>query len=344
MTIGPRVLKTGLSVTLALYICSFFELEPAIFAGVAAIFTIQPSIYRTWKHVLDQAATNTLGAAIALFAIYFIGNQPIVIGLVMIIVIMIGLKLKMESSITLALVTVLAIMSAPGDEDWLFALNRFGIILIGIGSAFLVNLLILPPKYKLNYIEKQRSVFQNFSLLLRTVVSNEMTEKAFQEDRDKLEKDILKLADLFKIFDEEREKMARLNPMNVREIVIFKQMLKVLEHGLSLLDIIEEHYFQSRTNKEENQLFDNHLEFLVKCHEHILLKYDRKVKMDENNFGDDFVDESSHFLERMMEEYSREGEKKLRLVVISASIFEYAFQLQRLNQLIERFNQKQLKK
>ena len=64
-------------------------------AGEAAIFTIQPSIYRTWKHVWNQVQTNILGAIIALIALHFLGNDPFAIGLVMIIVIVISLKLKM---------------------------------------------------------------------------------------------------------------------------------------------------------------------------------------------------------------------------------------------------------
>lgn len=153
---GPRVLKTGISVTLALFICSLANLEYSVFAGVAAIFTIQPSIYRTWKQVREQIQANTLGALLALFALYFFGSSPLVIGVVVISVIVICLKLKMEASISLTLVTVLAIMSAPGQEDFLYVLNRFAVILIGIASAFIVNLLILPPKYKENFFQKCR--------------------------------------------------------------------------------------------------------------------------------------------------------------------------------------------
>src|SRR4051812_20342905 len=123
--LGPRVIKTGIAVTFALYICSVLKLESAVFAGIAAIFTIQPSIYRTWKQVWHQAQTNILGAIFAFLGLYFLGNDPFSIGLVIIILISISLKLKMGETISLTVVTVLAIMSAPGDEDWLFALNRF---------------------------------------------------------------------------------------------------------------------------------------------------------------------------------------------------------------------------
>ncbi|MDZ5471581.1 aromatic acid exporter family protein [Bacillus sp. 31A1R] len=337
MNLGPRVLKTGVSVTLALYICSFLQLEPAIFAGVAAIFTIQPSIYRTWKHVVDQLMANTLGAAIALFTINFIGNDPVIIGIVMIIVIIICLNLKLESAIALTLVTVLAIMSAPGDEDWLFTLNRFVIIMIGIGSAFLVNLTIFPPKYKKNYLEKSEETFQNMSLLIRTAISNELTESSYQKQLNKLKTDINKLEELFKTFDEEREKMSKLNPLDVREIVVFRHMLQSLQQGEVLLENIHEHYFQSNTNEEENRSFDSHLEYLIKCHEYFLLRYEGKVRKHADEYGASVLIESSRFLEKIMNENQNEEAKRLRLVVTASAIFEYAFQIQRLNRVIDQY-------
>ncbi|MFE8699580.1 aromatic acid exporter family protein [Cytobacillus sp. FJAT-54145] len=337
MTLGPRVFKTGLAVTMALYICYFFKLEPALFAGVAAIFAVQPSIYKSWRHIIDQIITNTIGALFALFTIYYIGNDPIIIGLVIIVVISISLKLKMENTISLTVVTVLAIMSAPGEGDVLFAANRFGIILIGIASAFLINILVLPPKYKKNYIEQSKSVFQNMSLLIRTAISNEMTEKSFQQHSKKLESDIKKLEDLFKVFDEERAKMSKLNPLDAREIVVFKQMLKSLQQGEELLQVIDEHYFQSHTSEEENLLFDQQLEQLIKCHEYFLLKYEGKVKLEEHRVEDEVLTESGEFLENIMDHYRNNPKEKLRLVVIGSAIFEYAFHLQRLNRLIEQY-------
>ncbi|MHC0038929.1 FUSC family protein [Pseudoneobacillus sp. C159] len=342
MTLGPRILKTGIAVTLALFICTIFDLEPAVFAGVAAIFTIQPSIYRSWKQVLDQLKTNTLGAIIALLTIYFVGRDPLIIGLVMIVVIMICMKMKMESSISLTLVTVLAIMGAPGHEDLFYAANRFGIILVGMASAFLVNLFILPPKYKITYREKVQSIFQNLSILMRTAISNEMKERSFQEESEKLRDEIKKLEEIFKILDEEREKMSKLNPQDIRELVVFKQMLKAAQQGAEVLQVIEEHYFQSANDENEDSLFDHQLEGLIKFHELILLKYDQKIK-NEDQLTENIISESGLFLENIMDIYREDRGQKLRLVVIGSSIFEYAFQLRRLDQLIEHHLRKVVK-
>jgi uncharacterized membrane protein YgaE (UPF0421/DUF939 family) len=336
--LGPRVIKTGIAVTFALYICSVLNLESAVFAGIAAIFTIQPSIYRTWKQVGNQVQTNIIGAIIAFLGLYFLGNDPFSIGLVIIILISISLKLKMGETISLTVVTVLAIMSAPGNEDWLFALNRFIVTFIGMATALLVNIFVYPPNYKKNYVTKVNEIFQSMSILIRTAISDEMTEKCFKEQMEKLENDILLLEEQFRLFDEEREKMAKLNNMDVREIVVFKQMFKSLQQGFIVLEDIDSFYFSCKPTPEENQLFDQQLEYLIKYHELFLLKYDGKIKMDLPSLEDEFMKQTEVFLEKVMQTYN-EGQK-IQMAVIGASIYNYAFQLDRLNTLVEQYMKK----
>ncbi|SDN46934.1 Uncharacterized membrane protein YgaE, UPF0421/DUF939 family [Bacillus sp. OK048] len=336
--LGPRVIKTGLAVTFALYICSVLKLESAVFAGIAAIFTIQPSIYRTWKQVWNQAQTNIIGAIFAFLGLYFLGSDPFSIGLVIIILISISLKLKMGETISLTVVTVLAIMSAPGNEDWLFALNRFIVTFIGMATALLVNIFVFPPNYKKNYVKKINDIFQDFSILMRTAISDEITEKSLKEQMEQLENNIFLLEEHFLLFDEEREKMAKVNNMDVREIVVFKQMFKSLQQGFIVLADIDSFYFTSKPTPEENQLFDQHLEYLIKYHELFLLKYDGKIKMDLPSLEDEFMKQTEVFLEKVMQSYNEDH--KFQMAVIGASIYHYAFQLDRLNTLIEQYMKK----
>ena len=340
MKVGPRVIKTGIAVTLALYICSIFDLDSAVFAGMAAIFTIQPSIYRTWKQVWSQVETNTLGAIIALLGLYFLGSDPFSIGLVMIIVILISLKLKMANTISLTLVTVLAIMSAPGNEDLGFALHRFGLTFIGMISALLVNIFISPPNYKKMYLNKVHTVFQNMSILMRTAVSNELTEKSYQDQMKQLEEDLLSLEEQFKLFDEEREKIAKLNNLDLREIVVFKQMFKSLQQGFIVLEDIDAFYFGSNPTNEEDLLFDQHLELLIKYHELFLLKYAGKIKIDEPSYENDLMEQTSTFLENVIYSHSQDQKQKIQLTVIGSSIYNYAYQMDRLNRVVEQYQKK----
>lgn len=337
ITLGPRVLKTGIAVALALYLTKWIGLEPPVFAAIAASFTIQPSIYRSWKQVLEQFQANLVGAIIAVASIYLFGNNPVVIGLVTMIVIIISLKLKMESSISLTVITVLIMMSSQEFEGIITAAHKFLIVLVGMGSAFLVNLIVYPPYFNKNFTGKMDSSFKTLSLLIRTAISNELTEKTFQTQWVQLRKDIAKLEELYKILDEEREKISKFKPLDVRELVVFKQMLACLHHGLRLLDIVEDHFFQSRPPQEESREFDDHLEELIQYHELILLKYSGKIK--EFNV-DPIVQESGNFLESIMEDKAMDRNNRLRLTIIGSAIYDYAFQLKRLDDLIDQYQKR----
>ncbi|MGV2644390.1 aromatic acid exporter family protein, partial [Clostridium perfringens] len=53
MAFGARMFKTGLAVTLALYLAMLFDFKSPVVAAIAAIFAMQPSIYRSWRYFLD---------------------------------------------------------------------------------------------------------------------------------------------------------------------------------------------------------------------------------------------------------------------------------------------------
>ena len=177
-------------------------------------------------------------------------------------------------------------------------------------------------------------------LFRSTAISNELTERTFQDQWMKLKGDISKLEDLYKILDEEREKISRVKPLDVREIIVFKQMLFCLKQGLRLLDIIEDHFFQSRPEIEQTRKFDNHLEVLINYHELILLKFAGKIKEIEGADENFILEETGLFLEGILGETSYKGEHKLRLVIIGSAIFDYAFQLERLNDLTDQYSKK----
>ena len=66
MKLGARVLKTGVAIVFALFIAELLNVPAPVFAGIAAIFAIQPSIYRSYLTILEQIQGNLIGAAIAI--------------------------------------------------------------------------------------------------------------------------------------------------------------------------------------------------------------------------------------------------------------------------------------
>lgn len=335
MTMGPRVIKTGLAIVLALYVSAMLGLKPAVFAAVAAIFTIQPTIYRTWRQVFEQVQANVLGAIIAILAVASLGNSPVVIGIVSVLVIMISLKFKTEKTIALTLVTVFVIMDAPGD-DWTFAVNRFAIIMVGMASAFLVNITLWPPRHEKHFVEGVHAAFDQMSLLLRTAISNEMTEKAFRQQHEELRTKLEKLDELFSMFNEERQKLKRVKPVHAisgRRFVVFQKMLLTLHKGAEVLDVVTEHYFQSAHHAEAGEIFNKHIEFLITYHEYVLLKYEGTIKGNETR-SRGMIRDNGLFMHEVMRFYQAD-EENVRLLLVGSAIFDYGFHLNRLERLIE---------
>ncbi|WP_334073373.1 MULTISPECIES: FUSC family protein [Paenibacillus] len=333
MTFGARMLKTGLAVTLALYVVSWLNLSSPVIAAVASIFAMQPTIYRSWRYLLDQLQTNTLGAVLAMLGGMLFSNEPIAVGLVCILVIMICLKLKMGETIGITLVTVVSVMEASGQ--WEFALNRFALSLIGIVSAFVINVLVMPPKPKVQFLNQIKETFDQLSLLLRTAVSDEMKETVFRSEKRKLEDKINALTDKYKLMEEDQKKLKTPKFSDSRQLVVYKQMLRTLRKGYEVLDAVEQHYFQAVVRTPEmNREFDQQLEKLTKFHEHIMLKFDDKLKPN-NREAEQFEQDNDEFLRRMLDRYASERVGVLRLSIVSAEMYEYGHQLERLNRLAD---------
>lgn len=332
MTFGARMLKTGLAVTLALYLVSWFQLSSPVIAAVASIFAMQPSIYKSWRYLIDQLQTNTLGAILAMLGGMLLSNEPIAVGLVCVLVIMICLKLKMGDTIGITLVTVVAVMEASGQ--WEFALNRFALSLVGIASAFVINILVMPPKPKVQYLNQIRETFKQLSLLLRTAVSDEIKETVYRSEKRKLEDNINSLAEKYNLMEEDQKKLKTPKFSVSRQLVVYKQMLRSLRKGFEVLDAVEQHYFQAVRTPELNREFDLHLEKLIKFHEHIMLKFDGKLKPNMLE-AEQFEQENDEFLRSMLDRYAVQRQGVLRLSIVSAEMYEYGHQLERLNRLAD---------
>ena len=116
MKLGARVLKTGVAIVFALSLAELLNLPSPVFAGIAAIFAIQPSIYRSYLTILEQIQGNLIGASVAVIFSLIFGHHLVAIGIAAIIVIGLMIRFNLEKSLTLALVTVVAIMEIQGDD------------------------------------------------------------------------------------------------------------------------------------------------------------------------------------------------------------------------------------
>lgn len=342
MKLGARIFKTGLSITLSLYVAMFFNLEPPMFAAVAATFAIQPSIQKSFQTILEQIQANIISAIIAVIFVLTFGHHPVVVGVAVIVVIALNLKLKMESIIPLAVVTVIIIMESPTGDFITFATTRFSLILTGVFSAFIINLLFIPPKHETQLYHKIHDSTEDIIMWIKLLTRHDAKQKILKRDLSRLKDSSVKINNLFLLYKEERNYLKKSKYSKARKVVLFRQMLVTSNKALAILKALNRRENELHHIPEQLQsLIKTRLDCLTSNHERILLKYAGKVKTEatDDNPQDVCIGEQE-LTELFMNFYSKrdiEKDEWLHLFPIIAHIVEYNDQLEYLDKLLNIF-------
>ncbi|MCD7036397.1 aromatic acid exporter family protein [Metabacillus sp. GX 13764] len=338
MKLGARIIKTGIAMTLALWIAGILNLPSPAFAGISAIFAIQPTIYRSYLSMIEQIQANIIGAAFAIaFGLVF-GPHPFIIGLTVVIVIMINLRLKIENTIAVSLVTVVAIMESQGDHFLQFALMRFGTVMLGVAAAFLVNLIFLPPKYEKKVYSRIVANSEEILKWIRLSLRQASEHTALKEDIDKLKDKMIKLDQLYLLYKEERTYFRQNVVAKSRKLVLFRQMLLVTNKALSILRNLHrvENELPHTTEKFREQL-EIELDYLLNFHERIHLKLTGKIKAQSSDLLYEELSRNKKNLMTSLTEYQntcKDHNCFYHIIPLVGSILDYSEQLEHLDTLI----------
>ena len=281
MKLGARIFKTGIAIALALFLSELLQLPNPVFAGIAAIFAVQPSIYRSYLTIVEQIQGNLIGASIAVVFVMLFGQQVLIIGLAAIIIIMIMLQLKLEKSISLALVTMIAIMEIQGDAFLNFALLRLLTIIIGVLSAFVVNLVFIPPKYEKKLFQTihltQDEIIQWTRLAARQASEHQATQHALEKIKESLKQ----IDELYVLFKEERKYFKRNTFGKSRKLVVYRQMIATSSSSYDLLKRLHQYENELIEMPEHfRMMIQERLDTLLTYHEQLHLKFVGKLKAD----------------------------------------------------------------
>ncbi|WP_339254045.1 aromatic acid exporter family protein [Sporosarcina sp. FSL W8-0480] len=279
MKLGARIFKTGIAIVFALFIADVLSLPNPVFAGIAAIFAIQPTIYRSYLTIVEQIQGNLIGAITAVIFVLVFGHQIVTVGFAAVIIILVMLKLGLEKSVSLALVTMIAIMEIKGDSFLSFAALRFVTIVIGVLSAFIVNLLFMPPKYETKLFQAIHQAQDEIIRWIRLAGRQASEHVATKKSLDKLKERLTNVNQLYTLFKEERSYFKRNTMVKARKLVIYRQMIAASQSSYEVL---------SRLHKFENELLNlpehfrmmiqERLDSLLTHHEQIHLKFVGKLK------------------------------------------------------------------
>lgn len=187
-----QLVKTIVATLLAWFAAlAIYPHEQPIFAAIAAIIVIQPSVNQSLGKALERSTGVILGVAIALGASLAFGNQGWLVLLAIIVAFIAGWAFKFTpgtaNQIAISAMLVIAIGSATPE----YALGRIVETFLGAAIAFVVNAVIVPPID----IEPSRKaiatlganiaeVLEDVGSVLRRSTSHEVIQNIYTRARD----------------------------------------------------------------------------------------------------------------------------------------------------------------
>ena len=350
MRIGARVLKTGLAITLSIFISIYIIPDnSAVMAAIAAVTTTGPTVKKSFEMFNRRVLANIIGGVVAVSALMTLGSHPIMVGIAAIFLITLLNVLKLEDVLTLAVITLVAIMSSDANNLYLSAIYRVVETILGVTVSFLVNSLIYPPQYDSKFYDLVLEINNEIIVLLRAALRKNIPFTIMEKDLSWAHKTFDQLKNLFDMIREEvifpkskRYKVAR-------KLVIYRHFLETTKACIQLLEIFHKHdHVYKAFPKHLQLLVRERVELLVNGHEQILLKFHGRVPAEQVKFMKVTPEYrrtyTQQFYEQMQTEINRQDdvyEAEINGIVhIMSSIYNYEEKLFALNHLMTIYRQR----
>ncbi|MFB4168151.1 aromatic acid exporter family protein [Virgibacillus sp. JSM 102003] len=335
--IGPRMVKTGLAVGLTLLITGMLELELEIVAAIAAVLAMQPSIMRSYNYIKEVVVSNGVGLVFALLGTFLLGHHPLSVGLVVIISIAINVRLGLHKTVSLTVLTIIALML--GNEDGLsimYIIDRLSLVTIGVFSAFIINMIVFPPDHQKNLFSLIKDASEKTNFLLRVIPNKTMNSSEVKKEGTEIEKLIIDATDYYDIISDERGRLFIKNRRSFyRNIIIYKHMIRMLSKKQTLIRQLEK-------NINEIEAIPDNKSYMIKklvkemnsYSENILLLYENKIILD-IDLQKETKTAMQITINNLVEELQGSELDKWNFVFpIANSIIELFFELDKLERLV----------
>lgn len=144
--LGKRTLKTAVAVFLTALICQALKL-PVIFAVIAAIVTVEPTVNASIRKGLIRLPAAAIGAALAMFFDAVLGQVPAAYALSSFFTIVAIHRLGWNDALIVATLTAVNMINFADTDYLLNFLTRLGTTSIGIVVSTLVNFIMFRPNF-----------------------------------------------------------------------------------------------------------------------------------------------------------------------------------------------------
>ena len=341
MKLGARILKTGIAIILALFIASLLPNEAGLkaIAGVSAVVAMQPSVYRSLKTVSEQALGNFVGALLAVAMVTIFGDNVVIMGVTVILLIALLFQFNLAHVATLASVTALIIMGQHTGNFYVSAFYRFILVMIGVTSSSLVNLLFLPPKFESKIYYNALNICSDIFVWFKLVLNDTSDYHNIKEDRGLISKRINKLEQTYAYYAEEKPWSKKKTYSQNRKKILFKEVVRSTRQAYEVLKKMNR-YQNDLHNLNQELLLQIKLEIddLIAYHEQIFISLSKKARYDvcqldtqiQNPQKKDLIDA---YIKEIIKDPYQNGYTYSNIMQIISAIEEYHHILEHLDRL-----------
>jgi uncharacterized membrane protein YgaE (UPF0421/DUF939 family) len=144
---GIRVLKTAVAAVAAVYLATLLSLQFPMSAGLLAILGVESTIRKGIAAAVERLAASILGLVLAAVMMTLFGFQYWVIAIYIVLIIPVLNRAKLHNGLATCSVAVFHVFSL-GYADMEVVLNEVLLLLIGLGTATLINAVYMPNAEK----------------------------------------------------------------------------------------------------------------------------------------------------------------------------------------------------
>lgn len=209
---------------------NFFKQEYALFAILAAIFSIQKTIENSLKSGLERFLGTVLGAVVGYLFTLIQPQNAFLVGIGAALIAVICEILRWEKGILIAVVVFASIMLTTDKNILHYSINWVIVTFIGILIAVTVNELIFPPN---SLLQIQRDIFDIAASMKNAVA--ELLCYGNDVDLDDLRGRIIKCINILETYADEYKKKA----IKSTDFAYVKEKIELMMRIMSNLDTVD---------------------------------------------------------------------------------------------------------
>lgn len=167
VSMGFRVIKTAIATLMAIFIADFANVPGANSAGLLAILGVDVTRKRSLKSIGARFFASLLGLLLAFGIFYVLGFHIWVLAIYILIAFPLITRAGFKEGIVTSSVVVFRVFG--GEEiSWHVLLTQTELLIIGLGSAMVVNFLYM-PKTEDKLLDLRRRVDGSFSIIFQEI-------------------------------------------------------------------------------------------------------------------------------------------------------------------------------